>query len=171
MAALARGVFDELSALVGEIEPDAATREASIAQMKSSLEVVLGECKAIDGEFRDGLAQVATRAFVTEHNGFAYLERRYNLRVAATIRAQHGVEPAPRDIEAAEQAAREQGVLAIFVEPQYAQAGARRIAEITGLRLLMLDALGDGDYPAMMRANLVALREGLGAAGPAGEGR
>ena len=163
MAAFAQGVFDQFAAAMEAVAPDANARAEAMARMRSALDGVLSECAAIDREFREGLASVSTRAFVTEHNGFSYLARRYDLTVAATIRVAHDAEPAPGDIEAAAKAAREQGALAIFVEPQYSQAGARRVAEVAGLRVLTLDSLGAGDYPAMMRSNLVALREGLGA--------
>lgn len=167
MALYATGAAEQMISAISAAAPDEATRAAQIEHVRARLERALAECAALDQEFDEQLATVATRAFIIEHNGYAYLARQYDLEVIASIRALHEVEPTPGDIEAAAKAARDHGVRAIFVEPQYSQAGARRVAEVTGLRLLTLDALGDGDYPAMMRRNLAALREGLN--GPAAQ--
>lgn len=166
MDAYAQELFTQLTGALESIEPDAATRSATVAGMRGALQRVRQTCSDLDLEYAERLAGARTRSLITEHNGFAYLARRYDLTVAATLRPLHDVEPTPADIEKAGRAAREGGARAIFVEPQYSQAGARRVAEVNNLQLLVLDALGDGDYPGMMRHNLDALSQGLGAEGP-----
>lgn len=167
MAAFAQGLVDQMAAALDSIEPDPVARQSAVDSMRSGLQRVQSACELLDQSFRSELASTATRTFITEHNGYAYLARRYDLQVVAAIRALHEVEPAPGDIEAAAKSARAHDVRAIFVEPQYSQAGARRVAEVTGLRLLTIDALGDGDYPGTMRRNLDALVAGLNGPAPA----
>lgn len=122
------------------------------------------ECAAMDAEYRAALAGLSSRRIVTHHNAFAYIARRYGLEVAAVIRPIVSVEPTPGEIDDAVNTIRAGGMRAIFVEPQFSIQGARRIAEVTGVKKLTLDPLGDGDWPGMMRANLSALVEGLGGA-------
>jgi ABC-type Zn uptake system ZnuABC Zn-binding protein ZnuA len=65
-------------------------------------------------------------------------------------------------------AIREHGLKAIFVEPQFSSVAAERIAHSTGIRVLPIDPLGDGDWALLMRKNLDSLVSGLGgAASPA----
>lgn len=164
MALLAREVHRALDEIIAEVEPDAA----ALADRRGAMALALGRvesiCRAIDEEYRAGVSTFASRGFVTEHNGYAYLARRYGLTVAAVIRPIHEVEPAPAEIEAAARAIRAGAAAVIFVDPQFSRAGADRIARVTGARVLTLDSLGAGDWPALMRANLDTLADGLGSA-------
>lgn len=144
-----------------------AMRRAGHPPEPARLEALIEECRRIDAEYRERLAAVPSRLIVTEHDAWRRLARRYGLEVAAAIRHSHGVEPTPGDIASAARAVRERGARAIFVEPQFPQVAARRIAAETGAKVLTLDPLGDGDWPAMMRKNLDSLVEGL-AGGTAG---
>lgn len=145
-----------------------AMRRGGGAPDPARVESLMEVCRRIDAEYRERLAAVPSRLIVTEHDAWRRLAGRYGLEVAAAIRHSHGVEPTPGDIAAAARALRERGARAIFVEPQFPQAAARRIAQETGAKVLTLDPLGDGDWPAMMRRNLDSLVEGLsiGTAGP-----
>ncbi len=116
---------------------------------------------AVDGEYRRGLAPFAGRGIVTQHAAFDRLADRYGLIIAAVLQREHGAEPTPGDIAAAAEAVRQSGASAVFVEPQLPSDAARRVAEVTGVRVLSLDPLGDGDWPGMMRRNLAVLVEGL----------
>jgi zinc transport system substrate-binding protein len=120
-----------------------------------------GELAALDGECRERLTGVAGRSIVTHHNAWQRLADRYGLKVAAVIRATDG-EPTPGAIADAVNAIRKEGAGAVFVEPQFDPEAARRIAESAGVKLGVLDPLGDGDYFGMMRKNIKALVESLG---------
>ncbi|MCA9306405.1 MAG: metal ABC transporter substrate-binding protein [Phycisphaerales bacterium] len=127
-----------------------------------------GECAAIDSAYREGLARCVSKTIVAQHNAYPYLAHRYGLRVESVIHGAgggHGGEASPGEIASAVRAIKESGVRAVFVERQMQDGSARRVAEAAGVEVLVLDPLGDGDWPEMMRENLGALVEGLGGSG------
>lgn len=136
----------------------------------AAVQAQLDALDALDREYRAGLADASGRTVVVAHDAYGWLARRYGLRMVA-ISGLTAAEPAPGDQQRAREAVRAGNVRAVFTEPQISDRAARGIAEATGVRVLTLDPLGDGDYFKMMRANLVALRTGLGlGAGAAGPG-
>lgn len=146
---------------------------AAIEEAASELKA---ECAAVDEGYRAALARTRSKSIVTHHNAYSYLARRYGLTVAAVIQGGggggggHAGEPTPGEIARAVGAVRAAGVAAVFVEPQLNDSAARRVAEAAEVGVLTLDPLGDGDWPAMMRANLRALVQGLGAHESSGAG-
>lgn len=120
------------------------------------------ECEAIDAAYADAISAFPRRVLVVQHSAYGYLCRRYGLEVGAVLRPMEQVEPTPGDLAFARRVIEEQRVRAIYVEPQFSASAAERLAEVTKVSVLTLDPLGDGDWPAMMRANLEALRHGLG---------
>lgn len=107
------------------------------------------------------LAPLRGKSIVTHHAAFGRLAERYGLKVAEVIRPVEGVEPSPGQVAAVIDAVREAGVSAIFVEPQYGDRAAERIAAQAGVQVGRLDPLGQGDWFAMMQANLDELVEKL----------
>lgn len=141
-------------------EGAASAVPTDIAARVAALEA---ECRDVGGEFMGRLASAGAREIITQHDAFVYLARRFGLEVAAVIQHSHDVEPSPAEISEVSRIMAERGIKAVFTEPQIDSSAARRIAEVAGARILVLDPLGDGDWPAMMRGNLDALVEGLGA--------
>jgi zinc transport system substrate-binding protein len=107
------------------------------------------------------LAPHRGKYIVTHHAAWGRFAERYGLKVAAVIRPIHTAEPTPGAIAAAVDAVRRHEVRAIFIEPQFNPAAAQRIAQSAGVRVGMLDPLGDGDWFKMMRANVESLAEAL----------
>lgn len=149
MAEMVRAVAGEIEAITGE-PVDAG-----------KLDAMLAECEAIKHEYSERLADVSGARLVTHHDAYSYLVRDTPVRVAAVLRPIHSVEPTPEAIAETVKLIRERDIRAVFIEPQFSARGADRIAEETGVQVLTIDGLGDGDYPAMMRRNLGALVEGL----------
>lgn len=125
------------------------------------IELLVTQCLDIDREYTETLASVPSRHIVTHHNAYGWIAQRYGLEVAAVIRPNELLETTPGELNAAVVAVRELGIGAAFIEPQFSDRAANRLREITGVRLLTLDPLGHGDWPATMRANLASLAEGL----------
>ncbi len=128
-------------------------------QMQAKL---LDQVLAVDDEYRKALAPLRGRAIVTHHSAWGRLAERYGLRVVEVLRPVESSEPDPAKVAAIVDAARKEQVPAIFVEPQFDRGSAQRIADAAGLRLVVVDPLGTGDWVAMMRSNLHAFVEAFG---------
>lgn len=126
---------------------------------------LVSEIEALDEAHRERLAPFEGRSIVTHHASMNRLAERYGLRVAAVLRAVETIEPSAADIAAARRAIEAEGVGAIFVEPQFSGTSAERLAEAAGVKMVVLDPLGDADWFAMMRTNLDRLIEGLSGGG------
>ncbi|MBL0927505.1 MAG: zinc ABC transporter substrate-binding protein, partial [Phycisphaerales bacterium] len=118
-------------------------------------------CEAIDAEYRAALDRAARRAIVVQHNAWQRVADRYGLQIAAVIQPDHAVEPTPSDLRRAADAVRERRLTAVFADAQASPRAAEAVARASGARVLTLDAIGDGDWPGLMRRNLAALVEGL----------
>ena len=116
---------------------------------------------AVDAAYREATDNAQTRTLVVGHDAYGWLARRYSLNTIA-IAGLNAQEPTHKAIQAAIAAIRQRGARAVFVERQLSQAAGKRIAKQAKVPVLMLDPLGDGDWFAMMEANLAALRQGLG---------
>ena len=114
------------------------------------------------------LEPLADRPIVTHHASHGRFAARYNLRVAAVIRIAENLEPTSGQIESVVAAIRAESVPAVFVEPQFDATTAERIARAAGIRVAVLDPIGDGDWFALMDATVRTIVEALGT--PADEG-
>lgn len=132
---------------------------------------LVSRLRELDGEFRDGLAACERREVVTAHDAFAYLGERYDLELIPIAGVAPEAEPSARDLEQVADLVRERGATTVFVEPLLSPEVAETVARETGAETATLDplegltdeALDRGeDYFSVMRANLAALREGLG---------
>jgi zinc transport system substrate-binding protein len=127
--------------------------------------------RALDAEYRTGLADCERHELVTSHAAFGYLAQRYGLEQIAATGLSPEAEPGPRDIERVVDLAREHGATTVFVEPLVSPDLAETIAREAGAKTIVLDPLegltedelaaGD-DYFSVMRTNLAAIREALG---------
>ncbi len=103
------------------------------------------------------------RTIVVAHDAYGWLARRFDLRVVA-LAGLTAAEPTAESIAAAAAALREHHARAVFLEPQISPAAASRLAQQSGVPLLTLDPLGNGDYLTLMRRNLDALTRGMACA-------
>ncbi len=122
---------------------------------------LVAKAEALNAEYAERLRPLAGRSIVTHHNAWSRLADRYGLKVAAVLRPIESAEPTPGQVAKCVGAIRSAGVGTIFVEPQFNSASARRVADAAGVRVGVLDPLGNGDWFAMMRGNLDALVAGL----------
>lgn len=127
--------------------------------------------RALDGEYREGLADCERRELVTAHDAFGYLGERYGLEVVPIAGLAPEAEPTPRDLEEVAGLVEERGVTTVFVEtllsPEIGETVAREAgvetAVLNPLEGLTEEELARGEnYVSVMRANLEALRAGLG---------
>lgn len=126
---------------------------------------------ALDDEFHQGLTDCERREVVTAHDAFAYLGERYDLELIPIAGVSPEAEPSARDLERVADLVRASGATTVFVEPLLSPEVGETVARETGAETAVLDpleglteeALDAGeDYFSVMRANLEALRGGLG---------
>lgn len=125
----ARTIADTLN----EAAPDHAP------EFRRSLEALTGELEALDRRIANELEPYSDRAFVVFHPSWGYLAHDYGLRqIAIEI---DGKEPSDEEISRVHQLILDEGVSAIFVQPQIAGTAARAVAASTGARLETMDPL------------------------------
>jgi zinc transport system substrate-binding protein len=139
-------------------------REAPARQLASRL-------RELDRDYREGLAHCRSHELVTTHDAFGYVADRYGLEVIPITGLSPEVEPSPQDLEHIVSLVEERGVTTVFTEtllsPEIGETVAReagaQTAVLNPLEGLTEDELARGDdYFSVMRANLAALRSGLG---------
>jgi zinc transport system substrate-binding protein len=127
--------------------------------------------RALDGEYRRGLAHCARHELVTSHEAFAYLAQRYGLKQIAITGLTPEAEPAPKDLQRVVELVRRTHATTIFFETLVSPRIAETVARETHAKTAVLDPIegltpaearrGEG-YFSLMRANLRALRGALG---------
>jgi zinc transport system substrate-binding protein len=143
---------------------DALERPAAAERLVTRL-------RGLDREYRDGLGDCERRELVTSHDAFGYLARRYGLRTVAVTGLSPEAEPSARDLERVVDEVRRHGATTVFVEKLVSPRLGETVAREVGADTAVLDPIegvteeeaerGE-DYFSLMRANLAALREGLG---------
>lgn len=159
-AEVAKGLGKKLA----EADPDHK------ADYQKNTDALVGKLTALDKEFSAGLKNRTTDTFITTHSAFGYLAERYGLDQEGISGISPEAEASPARIKDIQQIAKKEKVSTVFFETLASNKGAKTVAEDTGLKTDVLDPLegitdkskGD-DYFTVMRANLAALQEALGA--------
>lgn len=129
------------------------------------------DLRALDTEFRRGLADCRRRTFVTSHAAFGHLARRYRLEQIAITGLSPEAEPVPRTLGEVVEDVRETGATTVFVEPLVSRRLAATVAREADVETAVLDPLeglsdeqleAGEDYFSVMRTNLRSLRRALG---------
>ncbi|RAJ42635.1 zinc transport system substrate-binding protein [Kitasatospora sp. SolWspMP-SS2h] len=158
-ATVARSVGAELA----EIDP------ANADDYRHNTDDLVARLTSLDQEFKDGLANAATRTFVTSHAAFGYLADHYGLEQVAINGVDPEAEPTPSRMAAIQRAAKENGATTVFFEALVSPKLAETVAADLGLKTAVLDPLEGikepdrNDYFSVMRQNLTNLRAALGA--------
>jgi zinc transport system substrate-binding protein len=126
--------------------------------------------RALDAEYRRGLARCTRREIVTSHAAFAYLGRRYGLRQVSLTGIDPQSEPSPRALARVIELVRRTHATTIFFEKLISPRLADTVARATGARTAVLDPIEGltkdeqahgATYFSVMRTNLAALRTAL----------
>jgi zinc transport system substrate-binding protein len=127
--------------------------------------------RALDEDFRLGLADCERQELVTTHDAFGYLADRYGLDVIPISGIAPEAEPSPHDLEEIANLVEERGVTTVYTEPLLSPEIGETVAREAGATTAVLDpveglteeelARGE-DYFSVMEENLDALRTGLG---------
>jgi zinc transport system substrate-binding protein len=118
----------------------------------------IAELAALDDELTALLAPVKGRDLVVFHPALGYLADAYGLHQVAI--EQGGLDPSPRHVAEVLTRLREQGVCAVFVQPQFSLGSARAVAQAAEVEIVVIDPLAS-DYPSNLRSMARAIREAL----------
>lgn len=121
-------------------------------------------------EFQHGLATCRLREVITSHAAFAYLTTRYGLQQTPIMGLSPNEEPSPRQLARLADFAKKRDIKVIYFETLVSGKVAATLAREVGAKTLVLnpiegltpqEAAKGKDYLALMRENLINLREGL----------
>jgi zinc transport system substrate-binding protein len=155
-AAVVQAVTDKL------VEVDSAHADG----YKERAQTLLGEVNKLDGEYKTGLATCKLKTFVTSHEAFAYLAKRYGLQMVGIAGFTPDAEPTPQRIKEVQDIVRKQHVTTIFYEELVSPKVAESIARDVGVKTAVLspieglsDANSKETYLTLMQENLAELKK------------
>lgn len=126
-------------------QADPANRE----RYRANLDAFLGEIEALDAELKALFAGSRGAKFMVFHPSWGYFAAAYGLeQVPIEI---EGKEPKPAQLQAIILRAREQGIRAVFVQPQLSTKSAEMVAREIGGRVVSADPLA-ADWAENLRA-------------------
>ena len=140
------------------VDPDHA------AEYRQRAEKYLTQLKTLHHDFERTLSKARQRTFISFHEGYGHLARRYNLRGLGVVEGFSELEPSPARLAKVIREVRRLKAKVIFAEPQFSAKSATTIAQETGARVAFLDPLGqsaEDGYLKMMRRNLTELQKAL----------
>ena len=159
-------IVDRIATELGRLDP------AGGPEFAANAERLKARLKKLDAEFAAGLSGCRGKDIVLAgHNAFGYLARRYGLVQTALYGLSPDAQPKPKDLMAAVDLCRRQGIKAIFFENSVPPDLSKTLAREIGGRVLTLQAghnltrdqqaKGVGFFE-LMEENLAALKDGLG---------
>jgi zinc transport system substrate-binding protein len=137
----------------------------------ASVQSFVGRLKALDRDYRRGLADCAQDDIVTSHDAFGYLAQRYGLNQIPITGLSPEAEPSPKDLSRVVDLVRSTHATTVFSETLVSPRIAKAVASETGARTAVLnpieglepsEAKSGEDYFSLMRSNLATLRAALG---------
>ncbi|WUJ68361.1 metal ABC transporter substrate-binding protein [Kribbella soli] len=130
---------------------------------------LLGQISKLDTEYKTGLADCKLNTFVTSHEAFAYLAKRYGLTMVGIAGFAPDAEPTPSRIKEVQDIVKAQDVTTIFYEELVSPKVAETIANDVGVKTAVLspieglsDANSQETYLTLMQQNLQELRTANG---------
>jgi zinc transport system substrate-binding protein len=137
----------------------------------AAVQPFVARLKALDQDYRSGLADCARDDIVTSHDAFGYLAERYGLHQIPITGLSPEAEPSPKDLSRVVDLVRSTHATTVFSETLVSPRIAEAVASETGARTEVLnpieglepsEAAKGEDYFSLMRSNLAALRTALG---------
>ena len=155
---------ENIAAALSELDTDRA------AEYKKNADNYIAKLKALDEKFKAELSGAKSKEFVTAHESFAYLAKRYGLTQEPISGLSPEQEPSAAQMAEIVAWAKEHQVKTIFFEtlvsPKVAEAVAREMGAKTAV-LNPLEGLTEEeqakglDYIGVMEQNLEALKKAL----------
>ncbi len=125
---------------------------------RSNHDELAREIRALEAELREELSPLRGETFYVYHPSFGYFGDTFGLEQVAIETG--GDEPTPAQLQRIISRAREEEVKVIFVQPQFSQTAANRVAEAIDGAVISINHLSP-DWFETMRSIARALEEGL----------
>lgn len=150
---------------VADLLTDAAPEHA--ARFAAGARELEADLLELDTAYHDGLAACERDVVVTSHTSFGYLARAYGFTEVGIAGLEPDNEPSPARLREVRRVLAEHDLTTIYASSIASRAVPAALAEAMGLEVAVLDPIEvqtdpDEDYLDVMRANLDALRAGLG---------
>jgi len=147
-------------ATVQKIDP------AHAADYAKNADAYIARLKQLDAEVAAKVAPVREKPFVTQHDAFPYLVRRYQLHPVGVLEVTPDVPPSPRYLADLAKVIREKQVRVIFADPQSSKRLVNQVAADAKIRVANLGTLESGKispdaYEKGMRENAETLAREL----------
>jgi ABC-type Zn uptake system ZnuABC Zn-binding protein ZnuA len=131
----------------------------------ANAQAYIQQLRELDREIAQALEQVPPerRRLVTFHDAFSHFTRRYDWEASA-FTSSDASEVTPGAIVSVMHRIREDGIPAVFAEPQFSSAVLEGTARDAGIRMGTIRSLPDNEAPTyidMMRSNVTSLVEYL----------
>ena len=146
---------------LGGLDPEGA------ASYDANAQAFAAQLKALDADWKSGVATCANRTLVTSHNSFGYLAQRDDLEQRGITGLTPEDEPTPQALADISAFVTDNAVKTIYFETLVSPAIAETVAAETGAKTAVLDPVeglrdeSEGsDYFEIMRANLANVRAG-----------
>ncbi|NQY82727.1 MAG: zinc ABC transporter substrate-binding protein [Alphaproteobacteria bacterium] len=132
----AHSLIAEISRILSTHDPiNAAIYNANARRLQAELLRLTEEVRAI-------LHSVQPQPYMVFHDAYQYFARRFQMPAVGVITLNPEVQPSIIEMQRAQQNVRGQGVVCVFVEPQFPPALVRMVREGSDARIRVLDPLG-----------------------------
>lgn len=130
---IAHNTFDALAAIFPDKE----------STLRSNLDKLLAEIDALDARIRETLAPIPQekRRFLVFHPTWGYFADAYNLEQLPI--EMEGKDPGPAELARIIERAKSEGIVVVFVQPQFSATSAQVVAREIGGRVEKLDPLAE----------------------------
>jgi zinc transport system substrate-binding protein len=158
-------IVRSVAAALSEADP------ANETSYDANADAYVAELRALDEEFRAGLANCERTTIVTSHEAFGYLAESYGLTEVGIAGLSPEAEPSAQRLAELKDLVEREGITTIFAEELVSPKVAETLANEAGVTVEVLDPLesltddqaaAGEDYVSMMRKNLDILRGALG---------
>jgi len=157
-AEMARTITDSLIQILPQYEDNLKKNGRSYEEALDNL----------SKEFSDSLQNLKNPKIVTVHEVFDYMARDYGFIILDVIEKEPGQEPSAKELISEVNEFRQEGVAALFSEPQYSTRIVDMIGKEVGIPVYSLDPVASGPidppldyYQAMMSQNLTVLMKAM----------
>ncbi len=134
---------------------------------RSNAQIYINKLKALDLDFKSALSNCQARDFITSHEAFGYMSRRYNLNMIAIAGFSPDEEPSPKTLGDLVNFGKFHNIKYIFFESLVSPKLSETLARELNAKTLVLDPIegltqerinAGEDYISLQRQNLVNLK-------------